>query len=198
MLFSHGAAARNRWRAHRFGHALAEQGDADHAYVQRAACAAGVRRVAFRKVEGRNLGLAFAPAGDGPVLPGVEDVAVIRCARCHLAVERIDAIDADDRQNAAAGTVGDINGIAGARAARHPVFALVLVQPQGLARRAVHQLDIGQPAARRGWTRLGGGHACCQQARGEQGREKWRPTNPARMGRARRGGGRHGACSDRL
>lgn len=83
------------------------------------------------EVEGRDLGVALAPAGDGVLLPGREHVAGLlpggRFARDHVhAVDR--------------------HGVARAGASGDPVFLLMPVHRERLAAVAVELLDVGEPS----------------------------------------------------
>ncbi|MDT4866591.1 hypothetical protein FQZ97_1014520 [compost metagenome] len=95
-------------------------------------------------MEGGDLGVALAPAGDFVALPGAEHVAGLAPGG-GFARHDVDAVHRHDAEHATARGVAQGHGVARAGPPGHPVFAAVLVDRQGFAAVAVDDLDVAQP-----------------------------------------------------
>ncbi|HAX22299.1 MAG TPA: hypothetical protein DCY64_18710 [Hydrogenophaga sp.] len=95
-------------------------------------------------MEGGDLGVALAPAGDLVALPGAQHVAGL-VPGGGFARDDVDAVHRNDPEHAAVRGVAQGHGVARAGPPGHPAFAAVLVDRQGFAAVAVDDLDVAQP-----------------------------------------------------
>src|SRR5678815_529964 len=121
--------------------ALAKQRDADHADVARPPGACGIGIGELGEIESRDLVETLAPALDADRIPAAENVAaLLLCSR--LARDHVDAVDARHCQYTRAGRIADAQLVLMTRLACDIKPALVLVDRQRAASRAVVDLYV--------------------------------------------------------
>ena len=135
--------------------------------MRRAARAGGIRVGDVRKLKGRHLAVALAPAGDLVALVGREHIAAL-VPRSGFAAEHIHAVHRRHGQHPLAQPVAHRDAVPRPGPPGHPVFAPGVVHRQRGAGVAVHDGHVGEAANGLG-RQVGQAQQYCQGGEGGQG-----------------------------